>query len=360
MLEKILREIPLLRYFPLKKELEEKKQYIIDNCEIQKNKDKLVNSIDKLSKDRHLADLNDLADIYIKYMNTGCCSEIIERFEKSIYEGKHPWEKDIKVFGYHEWVKTIETFDGTPEIDSIFEIALSELMKEIESYHFARSIRDCKETFENFGNYKFVNKSIISVVMFGKVPNHVIAFYKRNIHKQIDKAAQIIWRNAPMSKKNIKHFTTLVMVLEKYIDHLDVFGKVPLEVNKHSDLRELYMDATFEKIINSNKPNELVKRILSNNYSEIKGKINATFEKELNYDDLDKLNSCYQLVKGIHKDRKQGDMWKIDEGFFGELNRALSQGYYVKDRKKLFHQYCNEVSAKMRENAHELMVVNNA
>lgn len=70
--------------------------------------------------------------------------------------------------------------------------------------------------------------------------------------------------------------------------------------------------------------------------------------------------NAYNLVKSVHETRGTDDFYRICEGFFEEMERAVDQGKNSDEKKEYLRKYCNEVSDKMLQNASDLMVVTNA
>lgn len=154
----------------------------------------------------------------------------------------------------------------------------------------------------------------------------------------------------------------VIEVFEKYKTHLkyilDEFWD-----EGHDEIRDikpsaLLNDKAYNEVIRSRNPGKLIRDLMTKNYSVIQICIkDVNFVKGVSYEDLSLLESTVEFVSNMTKERSSEDKTKINDGFWAELNRAISQGETFDEKSKYLRQYCHEVKVRMKDNASELMVI---
>lgn len=157
-------------------------------------------------------------------------------------------------------------------------------------------------------------------------------------------AARLVYSN-----RQSNHVQNLVNLLDKY-SNVNVISEIK-DVDK-IDYTEILSDKAYRAI---SKNPKLIKEILYGNYSSY------TMHIRLNcgYKELKLVKKTHNLVLDIHEGRTYPDRQKIEENFFDELNRALSQADDYKGKVRNLRRYCHEVRQLMKDNADELMVITN-
>lgn len=74
-------------------------------------------------------------------------------------------------------------------------------------------------------------------------------------------------------------------------------------------------------------------------------------------DELEYIVHTVDLITEIHRKRGPGHYKMILDGYFAELNRAISQGNDDEEKVEMLKQYCEDVEKQIRENASDLMVM---
>lgn len=115
----------------------------------------------------------------------------------------------------------------------------------------------------------------------------------------------------------------------------------------------LLEEENYKKVKESENPVKTFKYFLKGRYNLLRNRINdgGMFSD----DELEYILDTEDQVLAIHKEREVGDIGTIRRGFWDELNRALDQADGYKGKLRMMKQYCKEVSAKIKENAEELM-----
>lgn len=156
------------------------------------------------------------------------------------------------------------------------------------------------------------------------------------------------------SKSDIENY---VAVVGRYSDYFKEMNKL-FETIKETDFAELLVKRNYQAIVKSDNPIALIEKLLTSNHSMYRGEIlDIEFREEANYEDLDILRKSYKTVMEIHSERKNKQRMDIIAGYYEQLNRAISQGNNLQNKRKYFRRYCAEVSRKIIENASDLMVI---
>lgn len=118
---------------------------------------------------------------------------------------------------------------------------------------------------------------------------------------------------------------------------------------------ELIKDKAYKEISISGNPKKAIETILARDYASIQKEISV----ELSYRDLDLVKGVLDFIKEVHKERSDKAHKKIYDGFYRELNRAISQSKSYDKQVQNVRTYCREVQIKMKENIEDLMVITN-
>lgn len=132
-----------------------------------------------------------------------------------------------------------------------------------------------------------------------------------------------------------------------YRDFLIILREHPTEV----DFEELLSDKGYDEV----KKNGL-KSVALKHYSLIRKNVREhSVLAKLSYPDMDSISKAYNAVMAVHRERKTRDRNEITEGFFAEMNRAISQGTDTESKIQMLKTYGRDVQDKMKTNAGELM-----
>lgn len=128
-----------------------------------------------------------------------------------------------------------------------------------------------------------------------------------------------------------------------------------------AQMHQLQNQKTYDKIKNAKNPYKTMLKIIENDYEALMLSLDdEDFALQLKYEDMDLVFETYKIIEEIHKKRSEEDRFDVHLGFYEELNRAISQGNNYKSKLKNMKQFCKEVQKAMKDNALDLMVVNNA
>lgn len=162
----------------------------------------------------------------------------------------------------------------------------------------------------------------------------------------------------------ISEFTELLIdVFDRYdkcrSEIVDAFKEcsVGRNINRWKD--KMINDKAYEAITKSPDPKNTVKRILINDYEDMVNKIkDSEFREEIKYSDFEVVIKTFSCVREIHKNKRMSLYNRVTNGFYEELNRAISQSNTYRGKIRNLRQYCNEVNKKLKEFGMELMFEN--
>lgn len=124
---------------------------------------------------------------------------------------------------------------------------------------------------------------------------------------------------------------------------------------RFSELDFANLIQNYDKVVNES---EYPADLLESGYAMCRYKIKeAGFRRKATHRDLDIVKNTYEFIASIHKNRKSDQHIEIRSCFYSELNRAISQGKGYLEKKAMLREYCNEVKARIKQDAEELMLV---
>lgn len=191
--------------------------------------------------------------------------------------------------------------------------------------------------------------------------DHMIKFIDKYAeHPGMEDMCEAI-RPVALSSKNAEMVHDCLKIIEKYMrNYVKEVCEAITEIRTW-DFKELMLDRNYNLISNSKNPKSLAKKILNNDYSKYRFKIrDYEVKQNISYSELDLIKDTHAFVLEVHKDRAIELKRTVSWEFYGEMNRAIDQGYNLVEKRRNLKQYCFEVMQKMRDKMEELMVVNNA
>lgn len=227
------------------------------------------------------------------------------------------------------------------------------------------NVKNYKEFLEEYIDHKDIGSIASGLVRIAqqhkehpKAVMNTIELVKKNNDNPDIKYAVIALSNS-VQGDNLGNFVDMYKIIEKYLDNN---LKVVCEAIEDADSKlGLMSDKAYNAIKNSSNPKETTEKIASINYHIFEEKIeDVELRDNASYELLDEITSVHWLIEDIHDKRNEIHKKEIIDGFYSEMNRAISQGYDLKSKVGLLKQYCAEAKRKMMDEALDLMVMHNA
>lgn len=198
-----------------------------------------------------------------------------------------------------------------------------------------------------------INRNGSLAIHYGRIQEK-IRIYTTKIGDCLERRSEYIhlFSNATKTIGNVEY---VIEALDKYIDEFEDFDTFISELDGQCYFQELLSDDCYQKVSASKNPYEYMKKIVAKDYHDLR--VNMDEGEILSYKDLDSVFETWQLVEEVHISREYEDLEKIEDGFYAELNRAMSQGSNDGQKRRNLKQYCREVRNKIRDNAADLMVM---
>lgn len=331
--------------------------YTHKHCKEEFHKEQIILSVGL----DHLSYLGHSNKVFALYAEKDCLMDIV-REAKQIYrwDSMHCNDK-IDYFRKKEVYDCISLYDGSPECVRIINKIPFITPRSVKRFAKEVSSDFVRDTLKTYSKYSNVNEAILSA--FARISQEsglktIQTFNALGNKSAIAAEALIEFPHANDSK--YQSFLDLIVMYKD--NHLSEVCQGVMSAYKDQDVNfdKLMKGKIWRAVHKSKDPRRYVTNLLVNAYKQIHKHIDdKKVRKSIGFEDLDYIISTKRLIEDVHEERDADDLDLILGGFYTEMNRAIDQGYGVKQKISNLHQYCKEVQAKMRDNAYELMVMVN-